>query len=103
MKETTFFFYNKLMNMNLISKISNYFSMYKGYIEKNSFTDYDLVFSKDRTYGSIVTFHNMSLNDCFEKISSIKEIKNDTKTYKVEPINVNLVSDNKILYSYIIY
>ena len=45
----------------------------------------------------------MSLNDYFEKISSIKEIKNDTKTYKVEPINANLVSDNKILYSYIIY
>ena len=103
MKETTFFFYNKLMNMNLISKISNYFSMYKGYIEKNSFSNYESVFGKDRTYGSIITFHNISLRKCLEKISGIEEIKNDTKIYNVEPINANLVSDNKIIYSYIIY
>ena len=92
----SFFFYNKLTNIELIKKINNYFKIDDGYIliqnynsENNLLEIDDKLTNNKLLYGKIVDF-NMNLYDIIKKINEIEECKLENKTnYTLETIWTN--------------
>lgn len=92
----SFFFYNKLTNIELIKKINNNFKIDDGYIliqnynsENNLLEIDDKLTNNKLLYGKIVDF-NMTLYDIIKKINEIEEckLKNRIK-YTLKTIWVN--------------
>ena len=105
---TTFFFYNKLMNIYNLKKISDDFDIIDGYCYIQSYDkeNNNLIINKEnnnlKLYGKIVSF-NSKLNNIIEKIKLINDIKYLNKEkYFVEQINTFDIY-NKTIKAYIIY
>ena len=111
----SFFFYDKLTNIDLIKKINNDFEIYDGYIiiqnyniEKNILEiNNNSINNNKLLYGKIVKF-NMTLDEVIKKMEEIEEckLKNRTK-YTLTTIWAKKVWANKTFgetyKTYIIY
>ncbi len=101
----SFFFYDKLTNIELIKKISNDFIIYDGYItiQNNLLESLNEKITNNKfLYGKIVYF-NMNLYDVLKRINEINECRNNTKTkYTINTIIANKNIDEKYQ-TYIIY
>jgi hypothetical protein len=92
----SFFFYNKLTNIELIKKINNNFKIDDGYIliqnynsENNLLEIDDKLTNNKLLYGKIVDF-NMNLYDIIKKINEIEECKLENRIkYTLKTIWVN--------------
>lgn len=93
----SFFFYNKLTNIELLKKINNNFKIYDGFIiiEKYDRENNVLEISNEPNnnnkllYGKIVDF-NISLNDIIKKINEMIECRTKNKiNYKLDLIWTN--------------
>jgi len=89
---STFFFYNNLINTELIKKINNQYTIEDGYIIVESYNDSCLKIGEKNVNkntllkGKIVQF-NITLQDVLEKINDIPECKNEKKDkYTVEKV-----------------
>ena len=86
----SFFFYNKLTNVELIKKINTRFEICDGFIiinkydsENNILEISDDSLNNNKTLpGKIVTF-NMTVDDIIKKINEIEEIKSNGKTKEI--------------------
>ena len=103
----SFFFYDKLTNIELIKKISNDFIIYDGYVtiqNNDSLLENvrEKIINNNILYGKIVYF-NMNLYDVLKKINEIYEcrIKNKIK-YTIKTIIANKNINEKYK-TYIIY
>ena len=92
-----FFFYNKLIDLELIKKININFEICDGYIIiqnydiENNLLEISDKFSKNNKllYGKIVNF-NMKLDDIIKKINEIDECKLEKKIkYSLEEVWTN--------------
>jgi len=107
----TFFFYNNLMNIELVKKINNIFEINDGYIivenydkENNILKISEITINNNKLlYGKIVNF-DMKVNDVIDKINTIEEcrFKNKTTNYTLETIWTNKSSGGTHK-AYIIY
>jgi hypothetical protein len=100
----SFFFYDKLTNIDLIKKISNEFTIYDGYVIKHNNLVEGLKekLINNKLYGKIVYF-NMNLEDVLKRINEIYECRNKTQTkYTINTIIANKNIDEKYQ-TYIIY
>ena len=106
----SFFFYNKLTNLELIKKINTNFEIYDGYImvqnydiENNILEISDNSSNNNKLlYGKIVNF-DMKLIDIIKKISEIDECKLENKLkYSLEQILINKII-GETYKAYIIY
>uniref|UniRef100_A0A6C0LJW1 Uncharacterized protein n=1 Tax=viral metagenome TaxID=1070528 RepID=A0A6C0LJW1_9ZZZZ len=107
---TSFFFYNKLTNVDLIKQINTCFEICDGFIiihkydrENNVLEISDDSLNNNKTLtGKIVTF-NMGLNDIIKKIGEIEEVKtNNNPKCTLKTIWVNKPLGGKCK-TYIIY
>ena len=86
----SFFFYNKLTNVELIKKINTCFEICDGFIIMHKYDSETniLEISNDSLHnnkalaGKIVTF-NMTLDDIIKKINEIEEVKTNNKTKEI--------------------
>jgi hypothetical protein len=98
---TTFFFYNKLNNIELVKKINTMFHATDGYIiiknydNKNNILEIsEKSIENDKIlHGAIVHF-DMTLDNVIRKINNLEEFRLEDKTkynlkYKLEKILVN--------------
>jgi len=108
----TFFFYNNLINTDLIKKINNQFEIQEGYILINNYDRENNILEINNKshnnkshnnkspnnkspnnkvlYGKIVNFNTMKLEDVIKKINEIEECKIENKTkYNLETIWTN--------------
>jgi hypothetical protein len=105
----SFFFYNKLTNIELLKNINNNFKIYDGYINiKNYNSENNFLEISDKSsnnkflYGKIVDF-NMNLYDIIKKINEIEECKlENRKKYTLKTIWANNTFGGEYL-TYIIY
>ena len=97
-----FFFYQKLTNIELLTKISNNFEINDGHIiiqkydEENNILEIsdNLINNNTILYGKLVNFNNMKIEDIIQKISKINEckFKNKYKNYTLDTIWVNKIN-----------
>ena len=105
----SFFFYNKLTNVDLIKKINTCFEICDGFIiihkydgENNILEISDDSLNNNKTLsGKIVTF-DMTLDGIIKKINEIEEIKSNNKKDLLTTIWVNKQLGGKCK-TYIIY
>jgi hypothetical protein len=105
----SFFFYNKLTNIELIKKINNNFKIDDGYIliqnydSKNNLLEIcDKSINNKLLCGKIVNF-NMDLYDILKKINEIEECKFENRIkYTIKTIWANKIGGGKYK-TYIIY
>ena len=112
---TSFFFYNNLINIELISLINNIYMIKDGYIYIESFDkkkDKLIISNKNENInklnGKLVNFPTLTLEEINKKLEQIDEIKYKNKNlYVIEKIKVYLNDgvDNEINFkeAYIIY
>lgn len=110
---TSFFFYNNLINIELISLINNIYMIKDGYIYIESFDkkkDKLIISNKNenKLNGKLVNFPTLTLEEINKKLEQIDEIKYKNKNlYVIEKIKVYLNDgvDNVINFkeAYIIY
>jgi hypothetical protein len=107
---TSFFFYNKLINEELINKINPSFQIYDGYIlvthydkENNVLEINNNTSNNTVLHGKIVNF-NMKLEDIMNKLNQLEDIKfkNKTDKYTLDTIWASKIKGG-ICKTYIIY
>ena len=94
---TTFFFYNKLMNIELINKIDTIFHKTDGYIAIKNYDNINNILEiseksieNDKILCGIIVHFDMKLDDIIRKINNSEEFRLEDKTkYKLERILVN--------------
>lgn len=90
-----FFFYKKLVHLELLNKISPHYSICDAYIKENN------SLQEKKITGKLVKF-NMDLDLVINKINQIAELK-DNNQYKLRIVSVNTTKDNTTHTSYIFY
>ena len=108
---TSFFFYNKLINHELINKINEHFQICDGYIlvtqydKENNVLEINENASKNNTVlpGKIVNF-NMKLEDILNKLNQIEDIrfKNKNDKYTLDTVWTSKIKGG-VCKTYIIY
>ena len=108
---TSFFFYNKLINEELINKINPYFQICDGYIlvthydKENNVLEINGNTSNNNKvlHGKIVNF-NMKLEDILNKLNQLEDIrfKNKNDKYTLDTIWASKMKGG-ICKTYIIY
>ena len=110
MEKVQFFFYNNLLDINLLNKISKNTKIIQSYILVEYYKkDNNILiinneesFNKEILKGILVIF-DISLSEILKKLNEINEIKSkNKKMYKLDTINVNIYKDD-ITKAYIIY
>jgi hypothetical protein len=92
-----FFFYNHLFNLDLINKLSPFYTIEEGFVLINNFNkENDILVIDDNSInnniklkGKFVSFPMSSLSNIIDKLSKINEIKyKNRESYKLKTINV---------------
>jgi hypothetical protein len=98
---TSFFFYNKLKNPELINKIQKDVVITDGYIKVNEYNENVLIINDNNNkilYGKIVEF-TLNLEDIIKKINNIEECKiNKTKYTLKKVIGYTMIENTRELY-----
>ena len=110
MEKVQFFFYNNLLDINLLNKISKNTKIIQSYILVEYYNkDNNILiinneesFNKEILKGILVIF-DISLSEILKKLNEINEIKSkNKKMYKLDTVNINIYKDD-ITKAYIIY
>jgi len=101
-----FFFYNHLMDEDLIRKLSNDYFIQNGTVHVETFDKAkDKLFIGNRSlllHGKLVAFSSIPLYSILEKLSLISDIKYKNRSgYILEEINVH--TQKEMIRAYIIY
>ena len=106
---TYFFFYNYLLNIELIKLIDEIFIIKDGYINIKSFNrEKDELIIQDKENneilnGKLVIFPTLTLKEVVDQLYKLDNIKYKNQSfYKIEKIKVN-IDDNYELEAYIVY
>lgn len=92
-----FFFYNHLFNLELINKLSPYYTMENGYVFVKHFNKENDILTIDdnsknnnnKLKGKFVSFPMSSLSNIIDRLSTINEIKyRNRELYKLKTIYV---------------
>lgn len=106
MKNTIFFFYNKLYTSNLINSIINYNFIEEGYIKIESFNinTNELIFGDNNTIlkGLIVSINTPNFENILLTLNNNDYIKYDKLKYKINIVDAYTFNNN-LYKAYIIY